>query len=184
MVGQLFEVQFLEGTGLDLPIAIGILAASVNIPEARLVHAVNNSPSVLDRITQGRRRYLAYIRAARAIAKQNQQVLDEALAMLRDESGLGDLCISRPKSRLAWGIELPFDTEFVTYVWFDALINYLTGIVSGYRRNSTPRFSGQVVPSSSLTHQWRNLVPARVGRPLLCDMTSQANNLRGQISEI
>jgi methionyl-tRNA synthetase len=38
----------------------------------------------------------------------------------------GDLCISRPKSRLAWGIELPFDKEFVTYVWFDALTNYIS----------------------------------------------------------
>jgi len=40
--------------------------------------------------------------------------------------GEGDLCISRPKSRLEWGIELPFDPEFVTYVWFDALINYIS----------------------------------------------------------
>ncbi len=38
----------------------------------------------------------------------------------------GDLCISRPKSRLNWGIELPFDREFVTYVWFDALTNYIS----------------------------------------------------------
>src|SRR5579862_482660 len=38
----------------------------------------------------------------------------------------GDLCISRPKTRLAWGIELPFDPLYVTYVWFDALINYLS----------------------------------------------------------
>jgi methionyl-tRNA synthetase len=38
----------------------------------------------------------------------------------------GDLCISRPKSRLSWGIELPFDDTFVTYVWFDALINYVS----------------------------------------------------------
>jgi len=38
----------------------------------------------------------------------------------------GDLCISRPKSRLAWGIEFPFDPNFVTYVWFDALVNYLS----------------------------------------------------------
>jgi methionyl-tRNA synthetase len=48
--------------------------------------------------------------------------------MLREDSGLGDLCISRPKSRLEWGIELPFDRGYVCYVWFDALINYLTGI--------------------------------------------------------
>jgi methionyl-tRNA synthetase len=55
---------------------------------------------------------------------------NEALAMLRDESGLGDLCISRPRDRLSWGIELPFDRDYVCYVWFDALINYLTG--AGY----------------------------------------------------
>ncbi|WP_417708048.1 methionine--tRNA ligase [Roseibium aggregatum] len=41
---------------------------------------------------------------------------------------LEDLCISRPKARVTLGIELPFDTEFVTYVWFDALANYLTNI--------------------------------------------------------
>ena len=38
----------------------------------------------------------------------------------------GDLSISRPKSRLAWGIELPFDSSCVTYVWFDALVNYIS----------------------------------------------------------
>ena len=51
---------------------------------------------------------------------------NEVLAFLSEP--LTDLCISRPKSRLTWGIELPFDDKFVTYVWFDALINYLTGI--------------------------------------------------------
>jgi methionyl-tRNA synthetase len=51
---------------------------------------------------------------------------NEALAMLREP--LEDLCISRPKSRLGWGIELPFDDRFVTYVWFDALINYVTAV--------------------------------------------------------
>ena len=51
---------------------------------------------------------------------------NEVLAFLSEP--LTDLCISRPKSRLTWGIELPFDENFVTYVWFDALINYLTGI--------------------------------------------------------
>ncbi|MDJ0788264.1 MAG: methionine--tRNA ligase [Myxococcota bacterium] len=55
---------------------------------------------------------------------------NEALAMLRDESGLGDLSISRPKDRLDWGVELPFDRDHVCYVWFDALISYLTG--AGY----------------------------------------------------
>jgi methionyl-tRNA synthetase len=53
---------------------------------------------------------------------------NEVLAMIREESGLGDLCISRPKSRLEWGVELPFDSNYVCYVWFDALVNYLTGL--------------------------------------------------------
>ena len=44
---------------------------------------------------------------------------------------LEDLCISRPKSRLAWGIELPFDKDYVCYVWFDALINYISAIGYG-----------------------------------------------------
>ena len=51
---------------------------------------------------------------------------NEVLSFLKDP--LEDLCISRPTSRLTWGIALPFDDQFVTYVWFDALINYLTGI--------------------------------------------------------
>src|SRR5438874_1933749 len=46
----------------------------------------------------------------------------------------GDLCISRPKSRLDWGIELPFDKDFVTYVWFDALTNYIS--FAGYDPNA------------------------------------------------
>ncbi|MDR2668202.1 MAG: methionine--tRNA ligase [Puniceicoccales bacterium] len=47
---------------------------------------------------------------------------------------LNDLCISRPKSRLTWGIELPFDGDYVTYVWFDALINYISAIGYGTER--------------------------------------------------
>ena len=53
---------------------------------------------------------------------------NEVLGMLREASGLGDLCISRPKTRLEWGIELPFDENYVCYVWFDALINYVSAI--------------------------------------------------------
>ncbi len=55
------------------------------------------------------------------------QYRNEVLSLL--ESGeLEDLCISRPKSRLTWGIDLPFDKDYVTYVWFDALINYLAAL--------------------------------------------------------
>ena len=55
-------------------------------------------------------------------------VPDFRVAELRNavEKLTGDLCISRPKSRLTWGIELPFDPAFVTYVWFDALSNYIS----------------------------------------------------------
>ncbi len=51
---------------------------------------------------------------------------NETLGFLKQP--LADLCISRPKSRLSWGIELPFDPEYVCYVWFDALINYISGV--------------------------------------------------------
>ena len=51
---------------------------------------------------------------------------NEALAFLKEP--LEDLCISRPKSRLKWGITLPFDHNYVTYVWFDALLNYVSAL--------------------------------------------------------
>lgn len=50
---------------------------------------------------------------------------NEVLGFLRNNT-LEDLCITRPKARLGWGIEVPFDTNYVTYVWFDALVNYIT----------------------------------------------------------
>lgn len=50
---------------------------------------------------------------------------NEILSFLKNP--LQDLCVSRPKERMAWGIEIPFDTDFITYVWFDALINYISG---------------------------------------------------------
>ena len=54
----------------------------------------------------------------------------ELLNALERNSGI-DLTISRPKERLRWGIEFPFDENFVTYVWFDALINYIS--FAGYQ---------------------------------------------------
>ena len=55
-----------------------------------------------------------------------QRYKNEVLAFLKEP--LEDLCISRPKSRLKWGITLPFDQNYVTYVWFDALINYVSAL--------------------------------------------------------
>ena len=59
---------------------------------------------------------------------------NEILGFLRQP--LNDLCISRPKTRLNWGIELPFDSDYVTYVWFDALINYITSPGFGTNKHS------------------------------------------------
>ena len=50
---------------------------------------------------------------------------NEVLGFLKNNV-LEDLCISRPAARLNWGIPLPFDKDFVTYVWFDALVNYIS----------------------------------------------------------
>ncbi len=65
---------------------------------------------------------------------------NEVLGFLKTNA-LGDLSISRPKSRLSWGIELPFDRDYVTYVWFDALVNYISG----------PEY---LLPTPSLKHYW------------------------------
>ena len=51
---------------------------------------------------------------------------NEVLSFLKEP--LEDLCISRPKTRLKWGITLPFDDKYVTYVWFDALLNYVSAL--------------------------------------------------------
>jgi methionyl-tRNA synthetase len=61
------------------------------------------------------------------IRPQNRR--NEVLSFLKANE-LNDLCISRPKARLSWGIPLPFSPEHVTYVWFDALINYISAVGS------------------------------------------------------
>ncbi len=74
----------------------------------------------------------------------------------------GDLCISRPKSRLDWGIELPFDKDFVTYVWFDALTNYIS--FAGYTAGEADSF-----PYNSQPSEFREKWPALqvIGKDIL-----------------
>jgi methionyl-tRNA synthetase len=74
----------------------------------------------------------------------------------------GDLCISRPKSRLDWGIELPFDKEFVTYVWFDALTNYIS--FAGYTVGEADSF-----PYNAQPQEFRDKWPALqiIGKDIL-----------------
>ena len=61
---------------------------------------------------------------------------NEVLGFLKKP--LNDLCISRPKHRLDWGIPLPFDNDFVTYVWFDALFNYQSAIQGKHYSDKSP----------------------------------------------
>ena len=81
-----------------------------------------------------------------------QKELRNAVEKISDNRQSGsDLCISRPKSRLDWGIELPFDKDFVTYVWFDALTNYIS--FAGYDP-SLSTFNSQ---PSTFRDKWRAL---------------------------
>ena len=73
---------------------------------------------------------------------------NEVLGFLKNNE-LDDLCISRPRSRLNWGIPLPFDTNYVTYVWFDALVNYISvPAAAGDPALSTPLGLPQNTPAT------------------------------------
>ena len=61
---------------------------------------------------------------------QPAKYANEVLGMLKEP--LEDLCISRPKSRVWLGVELPFDHDYVTYIWFDALVNYISTLKFGH----------------------------------------------------
>ena len=74
---------------------------------------------------------------------------NEVLGFLKNNT-LEDLCITRPAARLNWGIPLPFDSRFVTYVWFDALVNYVT----------VPASHGDPTVLPALTSTLRPPVPA------------------------
>jgi methionyl-tRNA synthetase len=71
-------------------------------------------------------RLIEYIKAHERFIRPEAR-RNEVLGFLQTQR-LGDLSISRPKARLSWGIELPFDDNYVTYVWFDALVNYLSAL--------------------------------------------------------
>ncbi len=95
---------------------------------------------------------------ARSAAGKPLVIPDFRVAELRNavEKLDGDLCISRPKARLSWGIPFPFDPDFVTYVWFDALVNYIS-FAPGYdplggtrsRASQTSAGAGGTPPATS-----------------------------------
>jgi methionyl-tRNA synthetase len=76
------------------------------------------------RTTKYRHQVIELLKSGRLTS--NQRYINELVGIA--QSMESDLSISRPKSRTTWGIELPFDRKHVTYVWFDALPNYVTGI--------------------------------------------------------
>lgn len=96
----------------------------------------------------------------RSAARTPFVIPDFRVAELRNavERMEGDLCISRPKARLAWGIEFPFDPDFVTYVWFDALVNYIS-FAPGY--DPLP-----ARPPEEFLHWWRSTVHV-IGKDIL-----------------
>ncbi|MFT7520646.1 MAG: methionyl-tRNA synthetase, partial [Kiritimatiellia bacterium] len=94
-------------------------------------------------MSEYQQRLIDHIEANPGFIRPNSR-RNEVLGFLRKP--LGDLCISRPRSRMEWGIELPFDSDYVTYVWFDALLNYLSGI--GYH------------PDPALAGDWEQWWPA------------------------
>ena len=77
------------------------------------------------KMSQYQRRLLEHIDAHPNFIRPESR-RNEVLGFL--QKPLEDLSISRPKSRLSWGIELPFDRNYVTYVWVDALVNYVSGL--------------------------------------------------------
>lgn len=68
---------------------------------------------------------------------------NEILGFLR--APLGDLCISRPRERLSWGIPFPWDDSYVTYVWVDALLNYVTGAVDPLPGEAPEETAGRAI---------------------------------------
>ena len=135
------------------------------------------------RISRGRKLLLQAERAQRLAARLSDK--SHAIAVIPDfrqtelrnavEKLSGDLCISRPKSRLDWGIELPFDEDFVTYVWFDALTNYIS--FAGYdpkiaqlRRSQPNEFRRTLARAAH--HRQRHPDPG--ARHLLADHAARA----------
>ncbi|MGA3284494.1 MAG: methionine--tRNA ligase [Verrucomicrobiota bacterium] len=78
---------------------------------------------------------------------------NEVLGFLKNNT-LEDLCISRPTARLNWGIPLPFDKDFVTYVWFDALVNYISIPAAHNDKTVLSVLNAQTRDTGSETQLW------------------------------
>jgi methionyl-tRNA synthetase len=86
---------------------------------------------------------------------------NEVLGFLKNNT-LEDLCITRPAARLTWGIPLPFDSKYVTYVWFDALLNYLTVPAALGDPSVLGALRGHLAPAFAVSPSPRELWPADI----------------------
>lgn len=101
------------------------------------------------KLTERQQWLIDYIEANPSFV-QPEQRRNEVLGFLRNDT-LEDLCISRPAARLNWGIPIPFDTNYVTYVWFDALVNYISvpashgdAVISSAAKSSSAKVDSQL----------------------------------------
>lgn len=94
-------------------------------PDHQTEPAFINEKNYFFRMSRYQQRLIDYIQAHPDLIRP-ERYRSEVLAFLREP--LEDLSISRPTSRLDWGIPLPFDAGHVTYVWFDALLNYVSAL--------------------------------------------------------
>ena len=97
--------------------------ANGKLPEDREPPQVRREANYFFRMEKYRTWILAYLRDHPDLI-QPVQYRNEVLQLLAEP--IGDLSISRPKSRLSWGIPIPWDQDHVTYVWFDALLSYVS----------------------------------------------------------
>jgi methionyl-tRNA synthetase len=126
------------------------------------------------KLSQHKEWLLSYLdnRKDAVIPDFRQKELRNAVEKISDNRQSGsDLCISRPKSRLDWGIELPFDKDFVTYVWFDALTNYISfaGYDPSYSTINSVKERGSNGALSSQPSTFRDKWPALqiIGKDIL-----------------
>jgi methionyl-tRNA synthetase len=97
-----------------------------NCPECKRPVERLSESNYFFKMGQYQDRLIDYIKTRETFIRPESR-RNEVLGFLQTQT-LGDLSISRPKSRLSWGIELPFDKDYVTYVWFDALVNYVSAL--------------------------------------------------------
>jgi methionyl-tRNA synthetase len=91
---------------------------------------------------------------------------NEVLGFLKNQP-LGDLCISRPRKRLSWGIPLPFNEDFVTYVWFDALVNYYSATRYLAPGNGLPYANPESETSNTKDQNWWPASHHIIGKDIL-----------------